>query len=521
MQAFIQSSIFLSLPWANRLPVVTLLLTVILCGLLMLKRLISNSRKRNENPLPPGPTGVPILGYLPFIRKPYHIVFKELSEQYGPIIRVRLGFKDVVVLNDLASIRQGLTNPDVLFRPEDFVFRYLGVTGIGTVNGYPWLVNRRYCFHVLRNLGFAKKSMAEHMQEEVESFCDFLASKKGQPSVIAQPLTASVANNISALIFGERYERGDPRSRFTEGLLTKFLHHGSFFSIMDFLPFLRVLSAYIPDSKIDAMDYVFKQFKLLVRKEVREREGNMEAYMDRDFIDGYLRKIEENKGLDSHYGLGYLEGNTINIFGASNNTVRSAILWYLYIVASDPDHLQMCVQREIDDVVGRHSVPEWEDRRRMPFTMASILETLRWRTTAPIGIQRATSCDTVIGGYQVPAGTFVVANLWSLHNDPFHWHNPSHYDPMRFLTADGLEMAEKPRAFLPFSLGRRACPGETLALMEMFLYATTVLQRFTVLPEEGKTISLDAKYVLISVVDDTQRLRFIPRPTATPDKHHS
>lgn len=136
MLAFLQASIFFSLPWANRFPVATALLTFILCGL-MLKSLISNSRRRKEKPLPPGPTGVPILGYLPFIRKPYHIAFKELSEQYGPIIRVRLGFKDLVVLNDLASIRQGLTNPDILFRPEDFVFRYLGVTGIGTINGYP------------------------------------------------------------------------------------------------------------------------------------------------------------------------------------------------------------------------------------------------------------------------------------------------------------------------------------------------------------------------------------------------
>lgn len=360
------------------------------------------------------------------------------------------------------------------------------------------------------------------MQEEVQSFCDFLASRKGQPSVVAQPLTASVANNISALVFGQRYDLDDPRSRFTEGLLTKFLRHGSFFSLIDFLPFLRIIAACMPSTKLAAMDYVFKQFKLLVRKEVREREGNMEAYMDRDFIDGYLRKIEENKGEDSHYGLGYLEGNTINIYGASNNTVRSAILWYLYIVASDPDHLQSRIQREIDDVLGCYSVPEWEDRRRMPFTMASILETLRWRTTAPIGIQRAASSDTVIGGYHVPAGTFVVANLWSLHNDPAYWPNPSHYDPMRFLTADGLDMGQKPRAFLPFSLGRRACPGETLALMEMFLYATSVLQKFTVLPEEGKAISLDVKNLLISVVDDTQRLRFIPRFTAqdtTPDNN--
>lgn len=147
----------------------------------------------------------------------------------------------------------------------------------------------------------------------------------------------------------------------------------------------------------------------------------------------------------------------------------------------------------------------------MPFTMASILEALRWKTTAPISIHRAAGRDTVIGGYHVPAGTIVVPNFWALHNDPEHWPNPSQYDPARFLNAEGKELGRRPEAFVSFSLGRRACPGESLALMEIFLYVSTVLQNFRVLPEEGKTLSLDAVNALILVVDDTQRLRFIPR----------
>ncbi|KAL1466289.1 hypothetical protein MTO96_042840, partial [Rhipicephalus appendiculatus] len=52
---------------------------------------------------------------------------------------------------------------------------------------------------------------------------------------------------------------------------------------------------------------------------------------------------------------------------------------------------------------------------------------------------------------------------------------------------------------------------ETLALIEVFLYLTTVLQKFKVLPEEGKTLCLDAKHALLSLVDETKPLRFIPR----------
>lgn len=511
MLAFLQAPISSSLPWAIRLPVATALLTFILCGLLMLKSLISNSLKRKEKPLPPGPTGVPILGYLPFIRKPFHIAFKELSEQYGPIIRLRLGGKEVVVLNDLDSIQEGLTNPDVLFRSNDFVFNYLEFKGIVSMNGETWRENRRYCFHVLRNLGYGKRTMDKHIQEEVQYFIDLLRSESGKPTQVAQPLAASVANNISALVFGQRYDKDHPTGRSIVSLLTMFLRNGNIFSLWDFLPALRLLSVYIPNTRLHIMNHVLKEMRQLVRNEVKEREGNMEHYMDRDFIDGYMRKIKENQGNDHHYTLQRLEGNAVNLCGAATNMVRSAILWNLYIAAADPDGHQARVQREVDTVIGQQRAPEWEDRHRMPFTMASILEAMRWKTTAPISIQRTAGRDTVIGGYHVPAGTFVVPNFWALHNDPEQWLNPSQYDPTRFLNADGTKLGRRPEAFVSFSLGRRACPGENLALMELFLYVSTVLQNFRVLPEEGKTLSLDAVNALVLVVDDTQSLRFIPR----------
>ncbi|XP_077559314.1 cytochrome P450 2H1-like [Haemaphysalis longicornis] len=506
----LQSSLMHVVDWAHSCSTATSLLVFVVTVLLTLNALTSRHRKYERKRLPPGPTGVPILGYIPFIRKPFHLVFKELSEKYGPIIRLRLGCKDVVVLNDLDSIREGLANPDVLFRTDDFVFRYLGIKGIVSMNGEPWQHNRRYCFHVLRNLGFGKKTMDKHIQEEVQCFLDILRSGDGKPAQIAQPLASSVVNNISALVFGRRYDADHPKGRTLEALLSKFLRNGNFFSLLDFLPVLRVLSLYTPNTRLHIMNNVFIQMRQLVRNEVKEREGKMEQYLDRDFIDGYLRKINENQGTNHHYTLQGLEGNSINFYGAATNTVRTVILWNLYIAAADPGH-QTRVQREIDTVIGKQRAPGWEDRHRMPFTMASILEALRWKTTAPIGIHRAAGRDTVIGGYDVPAGTFVVPNFWALHNDPVHWPNPSQYDPTRFLNADGTELGKRPEAFVSFSLGRRACPGESLALMEIFLYVSTVLQNFRVLPEEGKTLSLDAENALISVVDDTQRLRFLPR----------
>lgn len=48
----------------------------------------SNAEKHGERKvLPPGPRGLPIVGYLPFLGGATHVAFKKLADHYGPIVR--------------------------------------------------------------------------------------------------------------------------------------------------------------------------------------------------------------------------------------------------------------------------------------------------------------------------------------------------------------------------------------------------------------------------------------------------
>uniref|UniRef100_A0A3B1K1T7 Cytochrome P450 family 2 subfamily R member 1 n=1 Tax=Astyanax mexicanus TaxID=7994 RepID=A0A3B1K1T7_ASTMX len=148
------------------------------------------------------------------------------------------------------------------------------------------------------------------------------------------------------------------------------------------------------------------------------------------------------------------------------------------------------VHREIDSVLNGRA-PTMEDKQRMPYVEAVLHEVLRFCNIVPLGIFRATSQDTVVRGYTIPRGTMVITNLYSVHFDEKYWREPGVFCPERFLDNNGNFMRRD--AFVPFSVGRRHCLGEQLARMEMFLFFTTLLQRFRLQFPQGCIPSLRPK----------------------------
>lgn len=55
-----------------------------------------SSIKANK-PYPPGPRGIPIFGYLPFLSYDAHLDFLRLRDKYGSIFSIKLGSSNVVV----------------------------------------------------------------------------------------------------------------------------------------------------------------------------------------------------------------------------------------------------------------------------------------------------------------------------------------------------------------------------------------------------------------------------------------
>lgn len=76
-------------------------------------------------PLPPGPLGIPILGFLPFVSKNFHLTLTQLAVKYGSCYQIFLGSKRVVVLNDARLIKDAFRQPVFSGRPDSELTRIL------------------------------------------------------------------------------------------------------------------------------------------------------------------------------------------------------------------------------------------------------------------------------------------------------------------------------------------------------------------------------------------------------------
>jgi cytochrome P450 len=102
---------------------------------------------------------------------------------------------------------------------------------------------------------------------------------------------------------------------------------------------------------------------------------------------------------------------------------------------------------------------------------AVVRETLRLRPVV-YDVARMLVEPLEIGGYDVPAGTYIAPGIAAIQTDPSIWRDPSSFLPERFSD-------ERPnmRAWLPFGGGRRFCIGSHLALLEMRSVIREVLAR--------------------------------------------
>ena len=73
---------------------------------------------------------------------------------------------------------------------------------------------------------------------------------------------------------------------------------------------------------------------------------------------------------------------------------------------------QRRAQEELDRVVGPDRLPDFSDRKRLPYLTALLKELLRWHVVTPISVPHRAVADDEYRGWYIPAGSVITVNAW-------------------------------------------------------------------------------------------------------------
>ncbi|KAM3620490.1 uncharacterized protein V6R79_024303 [Siganus canaliculatus] len=451
-------------------------------------------KSRRPINFPPGPLALPFVGNLFSLdHRRTHMHMTELAGKYGDVYSLQMGREWVVVLNKFKALKEALVNKgDCLADRPVLPLNDDVAHGLGIVfsNGNIWKQQRRFALSTLRYFGLGKKSLEPVILNEFVHCAKEFEQYQGKPFNPLLTVNNAVSNIICSLVFGHRFEYSDEQFRILMGWFEKALQlQGSIWGKLynSFPMLMRRLPG--PHQKILG---IWNNTKDFLRKELQDHKKNWEPSDLRDYIDCYLNEIHKNKGqADNTFEEENLVICVLDLFVAGSETTSTTLRWGFLYMAKYPE-IQEKVQAEIDRVIGQSRQPSMEDRVNLPYTDAVIHEIQRIGNIVPLGVPRMTNTDIELQGYTIPKGTMIIPNLTSVLLDKNEWETPLTFNPGHFLNAEGK--FAKQAAFIPFAAGKRLCLGENLAKMELFLFFTSFMQRFTLSMPAGVNPVLDAKF---------------------------
>ncbi|XP_051492936.1 cytochrome P450 2D17-like [Apus apus] len=471
-------------------------------------------RRKKWSRYPPGPVPLPFVGTMLYIdfRNPHH-TFKQLCKKYGNVFSLQNCWTNVVVLNGYKAVKEALVHQseDTADRPYLPVYEHVGYghqsEGIVLARyGHVWKEQRRFALSTLRNFGMGKKSLEERVIEEAEFLCSAINSEEGRPFDLRFLANNAVCNIICTIVFGERFSYGDETFKKLLHLFENMMKEEAGFlpPLLNEVPILLRVPGVVQNAcrgQRAFMDFI----DVLIEK---HKETWNPAHI-RDLTDAFLKEMEKGKAAEeSGFNYKNLRTVTLDLFVAGSETTATTLRWAFLHMVLHPE-IQSKVQAEIDKVIGSERPPTMEDQVRLPYTNAVIHEVQRYADILPLGLPHMTYRDTELQGFFIPKGTTLITNLSSVLKDETVWAKPNDFYPDHFLNANGKFV--KPEAFLPFSAGRRVCLGEGLARMELFIFFTTLLQKFTfVLPEDQPKPRVDSVFAL-TVSPYPYQVKAIPR----------
>lgn len=200
-----------------------------------------------------------------------------------------------------------------------------------------------------------------------------------------------------------------------------------------------------------------------VYEEIRLRRAEP-GYADRDDVLSLLlgARDEEGEAMSDRE----LRDELITVLGAGHETTATGLAWAVERLCRNPEVLAKL----------RESLAAGEE----DYLAATVKETLRARPVI-VDVARKLTAPATVGGYELPAGAFVLPAIAALHYREDLFPDPYEFRPERFLDGKADYYA-----WIPFGGGIRRCIGASFAEYEMRTILREFVQRAELRPADPR-----------------------------------
>ncbi|ONK69427.1 uncharacterized protein A4U43_C05F22780 [Asparagus officinalis] len=278
-----------------------------------------------------------------------------------------------------------------------------------------------------------------------------------------------LANNITCRTsLGKRYYSGEGATRILKE--TQALFMGFFFA--DYVPTLGWLDKFT--GMRERLEENFRELDGFFQRVIDEhldplRKGDTR---DEDVVEALLDLRRWGRDVSDEH----IKGVLMNIFVAGSDTSSATLDWTMAELMRNPEVMRKA-QNEVRRIIRNKEKVVESDLDQLHYMKSIVKESLRLHSPVPLLVQRETIQHFKINGYDIPAKTRLLINMWTIGKDGDVWENPEEFYPERFIDSS-VDFRGQHFELIPFGAGRRICPGLNSGMLVVELALANLLYLF-------------------------------------------
>ena len=411
-----------------------------------------------------GPRLPTIFKYIPKARHALPDLVYQVAEEYGPLVHLRFGRRDVFFVSGPKGVEHVLQSNQHNYRGWNYShvqLRPLLGNGLLTSDGETWLKHRRLAQQAFHK-GQVEK-LSSLMVVTIRNFMTQWETRIDNAATIdiGTEMGLMTLSVVTESLFGTQMGEWAVRVRDAWPL------------VMDHLVGRMVNPLHVPERLPVYGNRQYQKSLALLNNAIYMliTEHRAGPQGDENLM-GMLIAARDHK-LDIQLNEQELRDEIMTIFLAGHETCANALTWTFSLLAHHPEVQQRLFDEASMVLAGRE--PDYADLGQMPYAAMVFNEALRLYPPAWI-LARDVLHDDEIEGWHIPAGSLVLLSPYVTHRLADHWNDPLNFNPENFAREDSVR---RPRfAYFPFGGGQRQCLGQNFALMEAQLALPMLVQKY-------------------------------------------